>query len=89
MHRLLLISLLGLGNGGCTAVGAHAETESQLADDGFYPDWVEQARYNQPIQVRDTDSALGRYSLKPKTIGLKDMARTPRSSLYRSNNSGF
>lgn len=75
MHRLLLILLLGLGGGGCTAMEAHAETESQLADDSFYPGWAEQARYNQPIQVRDTDSALGRYALKPKTISLKDMAR--------------
>lgn len=75
MHRLLLLLLLGLGNVGCTAMAAHAETASQLADNGFYPAWAEQARYNQAIQVRDTDSALGRYALKPKTLGLKDMAR--------------
>jgi len=41
----------------------------------FYPEWAVSAPYVQPIRVRDTDSALGRYSLKTKQIGLKDLAR--------------
>lgn len=44
MHRLLLILLLGLDGGGCTAVEAHAESESQLADDSFYPAWKDMPR---------------------------------------------
>jgi len=43
--------------------------------DWFYPDWAARAKYNTPIKVLDTDSALGRYSTKTKEIGLKDMAR--------------
>ncbi len=41
----------------------------------FYPEWAAAAKYNQPIRVLDTDSALGRYSLNTKEIGLKDLAR--------------
>ena len=43
--------------------------------DWFFPSWAAKAEYNKPITVRDTDSALGRYSLKTKEIGLKDLAR--------------
>lgn len=43
--------------------------------DWFYPDWAANAPYNIPIVVKDTDSALGRYNLKTKEIGLKDLAR--------------
>jgi len=43
--------------------------------DWFYPEWAAKAPNNQPIMVRDTDSALGRYNLKTKEIGLKDLAR--------------
>lgn len=41
----------------------------------FYPEWAATAKYNQPIRVLDTDSALGRYSLNTTEIGLKDLAR--------------
>lgn len=43
--------------------------------DWFYPEWAANASYNKPIVVRDTDSALGRYNLKTKEIGLKDLSR--------------
>jgi len=43
--------------------------------DWFYPDWAANAKYNTPIKVLDTDSALGRYSTKTKEIWLKDMAK--------------
>jgi len=39
------------------------------------PAWAATAPYNKPILVRDTDSALGRHSLKTKKLGLKDLAR--------------
>jgi len=44
-------------------------------DEDFYPAWAAQARYLQPLSVLDTDSALGRRNLHPKSITLKDMAR--------------
>ncbi|UCF82521.1 MAG: formylmethanofuran dehydrogenase subunit E family protein [Desulfobacteraceae bacterium] len=43
--------------------------------DWFYPEWAANAPYNNPIMVRDTDSALGRYNQKTKSIGLKDLSR--------------
>jgi len=54
-----------------------------IADDGktdnspdwFFPKWAANAKYNTPIKAFDTDSALGRYSLKTKDIGLKDITR--------------
>jgi formylmethanofuran dehydrogenase subunit E len=48
---------------------------SDNSPDWFYPAWAAHAAYNKPIAVRDTDSALGRYNLKTKEIGLKDIAR--------------
>lgn len=53
----------------------HAEGKTDNTPDWFYPEWVATAKYNQPIEVRDTDSALGRYSVHTKEIGLKDLAR--------------
>ena len=43
--------------------------------DWFYPDWAAKAPYNKPVVVKDTDSALGRYNMKTREIGLKDIAR--------------
>jgi formylmethanofuran dehydrogenase subunit E len=51
-----------------------AEGKKDNSSDWFYPSWAYEAKYNKPITVRDTDSALGRYSLKTKEIGLKDLA---------------
>lgn len=45
------------------------------SSDWFYPKWASTAKYNQTILVMDTDSALGRYSLKTKEVGLKDLVR--------------
>lgn len=53
-----------------TAVGA-----SDMQADWFYPDWVSSAPFADPIVVKDTDSALGRYNQQTKEIGLKDLAR--------------
>jgi formylmethanofuran dehydrogenase subunit E len=54
---------------------AAAEGKSDNSPDWFYPEAIAKAKYNKPIVVRDTDSALGRYSLKTKEISLKDLAR--------------
>ena len=43
--------------------------------DWFFPVWAAEAIFNQPIRVRDTDSALGRLSLRTKALGLKDIVR--------------
>ncbi len=43
--------------------------------DWFFPKWVSQARFNVPVRVRDTDSAVGRLSAHAKEIGLQDLAR--------------
>ncbi len=40
----------------------------------YYPEWAANAKYNEPIRVLDTESALGRYALKTKEISLKDLA---------------
>jgi len=51
------------------------EGRTDEAPDWFYPAWAATAEYNRPIVVLDTDSALGRYSLRTKELGLKDLAR--------------
>jgi formylmethanofuran dehydrogenase subunit E len=52
-----------------------SEAKSNNSPEWFYPKAVAKAKYNKPIVVRDTDSALGRYALNTKEIGLKDLAR--------------
>jgi formylmethanofuran dehydrogenase subunit E len=52
-----------------------ADGKTDNSADWFFPEWAAKAKFNTPINVLDTDSALGRYSLKTKEIGLKDMAR--------------
>jgi formylmethanofuran dehydrogenase subunit E len=51
------------------------EGRADNTPDWFYPEWSTTAKFNRPIVVLDTDSALGRYSLKTKEVGLKDLAR--------------
>jgi len=36
----------------------------------YYPKWAEEAKYNKPLSVKDTDSALGRLNIKKKEIDL-------------------
>jgi len=48
---------------------------SDNAPDWFFPEWASTAPGSSPIQVIDTESALGRYARQPKAIGLKDLAR--------------
>ena len=75
MKNLLFAVILSITGVSCTSAGGLATTETVQSDDWFYPDWAVQATNNQPFQVRDTDSALGRYSLRTKTLTLKDLAR--------------
>jgi formylmethanofuran dehydrogenase subunit E len=69
---VLVLSLLTSAIPGCAA---SRDGPTDDTPDWFYPVWAAQAIYNQAIRVRDTDSALGRYSLRTKEIGLKDLAR--------------
>ncbi len=41
----------------------------------YYPEWVSKTKYNTAVRVLDTESALGRYALKSKEIGLKDLVK--------------
>lgn len=41
----------------------------------FYPRWAATGPYNEPLRVRDTDSALGRLNQRPKRLRLEDLAR--------------
>lgn len=55
---------------------AHVRAEDAQNDrPWYYPEWAAAAKYNQPIKVLDTDSALGRYSLKTKEIGIPDLVK--------------
>lgn len=55
-------------------ITAQLMAEDKKTDEWFFPEWARTAKYNQPIAVRDTDSALGRYSLKTKEVRLNDIA---------------
>jgi excisionase family DNA binding protein len=55
-------------------LGDGSENLGRPAED-FFPAWAASARFNQPVLVRDTQSALGRLSPSPKEISLKDLAR--------------
>ncbi|NLI74865.1 MAG: hypothetical protein GX442_00320 [Candidatus Riflebacteria bacterium] len=68
----LTVLLIGLGSG-LLAGPTVAATDN--TPDWFYPAWVASSPFVGPILVRDTDSALGRYSLGVKELGLKDLAR--------------
>lgn len=71
-YALLVTLALSLG---IPQLGAD-EGETDNSPDWFFPVWAAEARFNKPIRVRDTDSALGRLALKTKDLGLKDVART-------------
>jgi formylmethanofuran dehydrogenase subunit E len=66
----LLIALVLASHAPCFAQGSTDNTP-----DWFYPEWAATARFNTPVRVLDTDSALGRYSLQRKELGLKDLSR--------------
>ncbi len=70
---LIILSIIGLLIKIAPVQAGNGSTDN--SPDWFYPEWAVIARYNQPIRVLDTDSALGRYSLNTKEIGLKDLAR--------------
>lgn len=72
-NTLIILSITGLIFNIAPVQAGNGSTDN--SSDWFYPEWAATAKYNQPIRVLDTDSALGRYSLNTKEIGLKDLAR--------------
>ncbi|MGD9128176.1 MAG: formylmethanofuran dehydrogenase subunit E family protein [Planctomycetia bacterium] len=74
---LSILFLLPLFLAACNqcSVPAGSDTSAEGAAVWYYPDWMAEAKYNAPIRVLDTDSALGRYSLKDKTIGIRDIVQ--------------
>jgi len=46
-----------------------------LHTEPYFPLWAKFSRNNSPIQVLDTNSSLGRYSIYTKSIGLEDLAK--------------
>jgi len=67
-----IVSILLLAS---VSLAMASDGKTDNSKDWFYPAWAIEGKYNNPIIVRDTDSALGRYSLKTKEVGLKDIAR--------------
>ncbi len=59
----------------CTAPVLAGEGATDNSPDWFFPKWAAEAPNNRPIRVLDTEAPLGRYALKTKEIGLKDLAR--------------
>jgi len=41
----------------------------------YYPNWVKEAKFNTPLKVKDTDSALGRYNIHTKALDLKTLTK--------------
>ncbi len=50
-------------------------TKEHNIDDAFYESSVKNAPNAEPILVKDTDSAMGRYNLHPKKLDIKTLAR--------------
>lgn len=48
---------------------------AQEIEPWYYPDWVKNAPYNKQLIVKDTDSALGRYNIKTKTLDLQMLTK--------------
>jgi len=72
-YLTLLVLLAALGFQLGHQLGA--KSARTAASEDFYPVWAATAKHNEPLWVRDTDSALGRLNLGAKQITLKDMAR--------------
>lgn len=70
-YTLATLMVLVVGCGMATA----ASLDTDNSADWYFPGWAATAKYNTPITVKDTDSALGRYSQKNKSFGMKDIVR--------------
>ncbi len=74
-YLALVILLMVAGLGVLLGSGSDKRHSSVRSDESFFPVWASDSHYNQPLWVRDTDSALGRMNLQPKQLSLRDLAR--------------
>ncbi len=76
MHKaILILPIAGILFGMALTSAEPRDGAADNTPDWFYPAWAAAAPNSAPLVVRDTGSALGRYSLKTKEMGLKDLAR--------------
>lgn len=77
VRQIIVFFFLNVLLSGITTAPSLAQIAGKTdnSPDWFYPEWASKAMNSTPIVVLDTDSSLGRYSLKTKEIGLKDLAR--------------
>jgi len=71
----VLFSLLLLS--GCASIDNLQTTKDNSYDKvrWYYPDWIANAPYAPTFEVLDTESSLGPYAAKAKTITLKDLIK--------------
>jgi formylmethanofuran dehydrogenase subunit E len=69
-NKIILLSILIL----LVSSVSSCSFENKMATEWYCPDWAAHAQYNKPVNVLDTESALGRYAQKTKEISLKDIA---------------
>lgn len=59
--------------------GCSPADQQQVQSDGhtswYYPEWMAKAAYAPTFEVRDTESSLGPYAARTKTITLKDLVK--------------
>lgn len=66
----LLVALVFILSG-CSTTTSHVKSNNSS---DWFPASFAEAKYNKPINVRDTDGALGRYSIETKEIGVRDLS---------------
>lgn len=59
---------------GCNTGLPHRENANTSVT-SYYPGWMAEAPHAPTIEVLDTESSLGPYATKTKTIGLKDLIK--------------
>ena len=70
MFSLLLFS-------GCASINNAQTVDNNTSNQicWYYPDWITKASYAPAFEVLDTESSLGPYAAKTKTITLKDLIK--------------
>jgi hypothetical protein len=76
----VLVTVFALALAGCAtnplSGGASAPSEIRSGDDEWYCfDWMAEAPYAPVFHVRDTESSLGPYAEKTKTLTLADLVK--------------
>lgn len=74
LNTICILSVLLLISG-CISINHSEMTSTSGHTCWYYPDWMANARYAPTFQVLDTESSLGPYAEKTKTITLKDLVK--------------